>query len=104
MESTEIRVEEHWARKGRLSLYVYRKRPAGDKQLPLLFLVHGSSFCGRTAYDLQVPGRSGYSMMDVFASYGFDVWTMDHEGYGRSEFSDGNSDIASGVEDRKSVV
>ena len=45
-----------------------------------------------------------YSMMDHFAAAGFDVWTMDHEGYGRSDRTDGNSDIASGVEDLKAAV
>ncbi len=40
-------------------------------------------------------------MMDVFARNGFDVWTMDHEGYGYSSRSSGNSDIKSGVEDLK---
>ncbi len=37
--------------------------------------------------------------MNVFAGLGYDVWTMDHENYGRSARTDGNSDIASGVED-----
>lgn len=37
--------------------------------------------------------------MNVFARQGFDVWTMDHENYGRSARTSGNSDIASGVED-----
>ena len=37
--------------------------------------------------------------MNVFAGLGFDVWTMDHENYGRSSRTEGNSDIASGVED-----
>jgi len=37
--------------------------------------------------------------MNVFAGYGFDVWTMDHEGYGRSTRTEGNSDIRSGAED-----
>jgi alpha-beta hydrolase superfamily lysophospholipase len=32
------------------------------------------------------------------------VWTLDHEGYGRSSRTDGNSDIASGVEDLKAAV
>jgi pimeloyl-ACP methyl ester carboxylesterase len=40
-------------------------------------------------------------MMDVFARNGFDVWTMDHEGYGKSSRSSGNADIKSGVEDLK---
>src|SRR3954462_3005105 len=37
--------------------------------------------------------------MNVFARLGCDVWTMDHENYGRSSRTEGNSDIASGVED-----
>ncbi len=42
--------------------------------------------------------------MNVFAGFGFDVWTMDHEGYGKSSRTEGNSDIASGVEDLKTAV
>jgi pimeloyl-ACP methyl ester carboxylesterase len=61
--------------------------------------VHGSSYSGKTMFDLQVPDREGYSMMDVFARWGYDVWTMDHEGYGHSDKTAGNSDIQSGVED-----
>ena len=38
-------------------------------------------------------------MMNVFARSGFDVWTMNHENYGRSSQTSSNSDIASGVED-----
>ena len=37
--------------------------------------------------------------MNVFAGLGYDVWTMDHENYGRSSRTEGNSDIASGVAD-----
>ena len=70
----------------------------------MLFLVHGSSNSARSSFDLTVPGRGEYSSMDVFARYGFDVWTMDHEGYGKSSRTDGNSDIASGVEDLKAAV
>ena len=43
-------------------------------------------------------------MMNVFAGYGYDVWTMDHDGYGYSGSSGNNSDIASGVEDLKAGV
>ncbi len=94
---------EYWARKGDVSLYMYRKRltaPApGEAAFPVLFLVHGSSISSRPSFDLTVPGAGEYSMMDVFARYGFDVWTMDFEGYGRSSVTKGNSDISSGVED-----
>src|SRR5579885_142302 len=72
--------------------------------LPVLFLVHGSSLSSRSSYDLTVPGKGEYSLMNVFARHGFDVWTMDHEGYGHSTVTSGNSDIASGVEDLKAAT
>jgi alpha-beta hydrolase superfamily lysophospholipase len=93
---------EYWARKGTVKLAMYRKRvsaPPARAALPVLFLVHGSSMAGRSTFDLMVPGHTDYSMMDAFARRGFDVWTMDHEGYGRSDRTSGNSDIASGVAD-----
>ena len=93
---------EYWAKKGEVPLYLYRKRagaPAPGEKRPVLFLVHGSSISGRSSFDLSVPGKGEYSLMNVFARQGFDVWTMDHENYGRSGRTAGNSDIASGVED-----
>jgi alpha-beta hydrolase superfamily lysophospholipase len=96
---------EYTARKGDVSLAMYRKRvgaPApGEPAKPVLFLVHGSSNGAQSSYDLHVPGKGEYSMMNVFARLGYDVWTMDHEGYGKSSRTAGNSDIASGVEDLK---
>ncbi len=65
----------------------------------MLVLVHGSSNSSRSSFDLTVPGRGEYSFMDVFARWGFDVWTMDHEGYGRSVSTEGNSNVASGAAD-----
>lgn len=102
----DIQASEYWAKKGDVKLYLYRKRvPAkpGETQ-PILFLVHGSSNSSRSSYDLTVPGKGEYSMMNVFAGYGFDVWTMDHDGYGRSGSSGNSSDIASGVEDLKAAI
>jgi pimeloyl-ACP methyl ester carboxylesterase len=93
---------EYWAKKGDVKLYVYRKRllapERGARPLPVLFLVHGSSASGRSSFDLQVRGRD-YSLMDHFAGLGYDVWTMDFEGYGRSDKTENNSDIASGADD-----
>jgi alpha-beta hydrolase superfamily lysophospholipase len=98
---------EYWAHKGDVKLNLWRKRvgapAAGAAPLPVLFLVHGSSLSARSSYDLQVPGQD-YSFMDVFAQAGFDVWTMDHDGYGYSGSSGNNSDIASGVEDLKAAI
>jgi pimeloyl-ACP methyl ester carboxylesterase len=86
-----------------ICLAMYRKRLGGGP-LPVLFLVHGSSTSALSSFDLQVPGSENYSMMTAFAQNGFDVWTMDHEGYGKSDRTDGNSDIASGVEDLKAAA
>lgn len=98
---------EYWAKKGDVPLYVYRKRlgapKTGEPPRPVLFLVHGSSVTWRI-FDLDTPGHGEYSMMNVFARWGFDVWTMDHENYGKSGRTSGNSDIASGAQDLKAAM
>ena len=95
---------EYWTEKNGVRLWVYRKRLANSDYLGRLFCVHGSSYSGKTMFDLQVADRPNYSMMDHFARLGYDVWTMDHEGYGHSQKSAGNSDIQSGVEDLKAAM
>ncbi len=87
-----------------LSLSQARQRRKRASSSRSLFLVHGSSNSSRSSYDLSVPGKGEYSLMNVLAGYGFDVWTMDHDGYGRSGSSGNNSDIASGVEDLKAAI
>lgn len=99
----DIVFEEFAAQKGDVELAVYRKYRAGKNRLPVLLLVHGSSLSALPSYDLAVPGKPGYSMMEWFASRDYDVWTFDHEGYGRSTVTLGNSDVAAGVEDLKVV-
>ena len=98
----EIWSSEYWAKKGDVPLWMFRKRlaapVAGEPALPVLFFVHGSSVTSRV-FDLNVPSHGEYSVMNEFARYGFDCWTMDHENYGKSGRTSGNSDIASGVED-----
>src|ERR1043165_11911 len=102
----DIQASEYWASKEGIQLSLYRKRtaPKAGEQQPVLFLVHGSSNSARTSYDLTVPGKGEYSAMNVLAGFGFDVWTMDHDGYGHSGSSGNNSDIASGVEDLKAAL
>ncbi len=106
-QAGEIWSSEYWAKKGDIPLWMYRKRlgapKAGEPSRPVLFFVHGSSVSSRV-FDLQVPGHGEYSLMDEFARSGFDCWTMDHENYGKSGRTSGNSDIASGVEDLKAAV
>jgi pimeloyl-ACP methyl ester carboxylesterase len=104
-DTTGIVAEEHWAKRGDIDLCLWRKySPAAQEKYPgrpVLVLVHGSSFSARTTYDLSVPGHGEYSSMNIFARCGYDVWTMDHEGYGRSSHTDGFSFVADGVEDLK---
>jgi pimeloyl-ACP methyl ester carboxylesterase len=94
---------EYWAEKKGVKLYLYRKCAAapspGKSAGPILFLVHGSSNSSRSAFDLTIPGKTDYSLMDHFAGLGYDVWTLDHEGYGRSDKTRGNSDISCGADD-----
>ena len=103
---TAIVSNEYWARKGEANLYVFRKRlarsPVGSSSSSsgrVLFLIHGSSLSAIPSYDLHIAGHDDYSVMDHFAKLGFDVWTMDHDGYGRSSRTSSNADIADAVRD-----
>jgi alpha-beta hydrolase superfamily lysophospholipase len=103
----EIVAEEHWARKGDVELFMYRKYApdaANDEARRVLFLVHGSSASSRTSYDLDAGEHGEYSVMNVFARWGYDVWTLDHEGYGRSSRTEGFSYIMDGVEDLRAAM
>ncbi|MGZ5619068.1 MAG: alpha/beta hydrolase [Usitatibacter sp.] len=92
---------EHWTKKGDVKLFLWNKKPAaGVRQLGTIFFVHGSSMASQPTFDLFVPGRPDSSVMDYFARLGFDTWTMDNEGYGRSDkHRDINFDIGNGADD-----
>src|SRR5579871_5077780 len=107
IEGSEIWSQEYWAKKRDVPLWMFRKRLGAPRQgepaRPVVFFVHGSSVTSRV-FDLHVPGKGEYSVMNEFARYGFDCWTMDHENYGKSGRTPGNADIASGVEDLKAAA
>ena len=96
---------EHWTRKGDVKLFLWNKKPAKAGRGTILF-VHGSSMASQPTFDLQVRGRPHSSAMEWFAEQGFDTWTMDNEGYGRSDktrpincdISNGADDLAAGTE------
>ena len=92
--------KEHWTRKGEVKLFLWQKASSAGKPKGTIVFVHGSSMSGRPTYDLQVPGRPDSSAMEWFAERGFDTWTMDNEGYGRSDKSRPiNCDISNGADD-----
>ncbi len=92
---------EHWTRKGDIKLFLWNKKASPDvPHAGTLFFVHGSSMASQPTFDLHVPGRPFSSAMDWFCTQGYDTWTMDNEGYGRSDkHRDINCDISNGADD-----
>jgi pimeloyl-ACP methyl ester carboxylesterase len=92
---------EHWTQKGDVKLFLWEKK--ASPKVPYagtVFFVHGSSMASQPTFDLAVPGRPYSSAMDWFCDQGFDTWTMDNEGYGRSDkHRDINFDISNGADD-----
>ena len=92
---------EHWIKRGDINLFLWQKKANPNKPfLGTIFFVHGSSMASQPTFDLSVPGRPFSSAMDWFADQGFETWTMDNEGYGRSDKNrDINFDISNGADD-----
>ncbi|MFZ2737987.1 MAG: alpha/beta fold hydrolase [Burkholderiaceae bacterium] len=95
----------HWIRRathsGDIQLFMWEK-PASPAVAfkGTVFFVHGSSMASQPTFDLHVAGRSDSSVMDWFTQRGFNCWTMDNEGYGRSDKQrDINFDISNGADD-----
>ncbi len=93
---------EHWTQRGDdIKLFLWEKKAkAGVPHAGTISFVHGSSMASQPTFDLSVPGRPWSSVMDWFCERGFDCWTMDNEGYGRSsKHRNINSDISNGADD-----
>src|SRR5438552_7466933 len=95
---------EHWATKatpdGEVRLFLWEKFVGSPEGKPAVLFVHGSSMASQPTFDLTVPGRPDSSVMDWFAQRGFVCWTVDMEGYGRSDKTrDIFCDIANGADD-----
>ena len=91
---------EHEASKSGIRLFLWEKFVGSPAGKPVLLFVHGSSMAAQPTFDLAVPGRPDSSVMDWFAKRGFVCWSVDMEGYGRSDKSrDIPCDIANGADD-----
>ena len=91
---------EHWTKKGDVRLFLWEKFVGSSNNKPAVLFVHGSSMASQPTFDLTVPGRPDSSVMDWFAQRGFVCWTVDMEGYGRSDKSrDIFCDISNGADD-----
>ncbi|HZI82949.1 MAG TPA: alpha/beta fold hydrolase [Casimicrobiaceae bacterium] len=101
---SEVTGVEHWARKqtpdGDVRLFLWEKYVDSPDGKPAVLFVHGSSMASQPTFDLAVPGRPDSSAMDWFARRGFACWSVDMEGYGRSDKTrDIFCDIANGADD-----
>ena len=91
---------EHWTRKDGVRLFLWEKYVGSPAGKPALLFVHGSSMASQPTFDLSVPGRPDSSVMDWFARRGFVCWSVDMEGYGRSDKTrDIYCDISNGADD-----
>jgi pimeloyl-ACP methyl ester carboxylesterase len=99
-EQAAIEGREHWTKKGDVKLFLWEKPAVTEAKRGTVLFVHGSSMASQPTFDLSVPGRPDSSVMDWFARRGFDTWSVDMEGYGRSDkHRDINCDIANGADD-----
>jgi pimeloyl-ACP methyl ester carboxylesterase len=97
-----IKGEDHWTTKhGDVKLFLFEKCAGDPKNTAgTILFVHGSSMAAQPTFDLRVEGRPDSSAMDWFARRGFDCWSVDMEGYGRStKDRDNNAPIAQGADD-----
>ena len=101
---TQVIGVEHWTDKatpdGNVRLFLWEKYVDTPDGKPAVLFVHGSSMASQPTFDLTVPGRPDSSAMDWFAQRGFVCWSVDMEGYGRSDKKrDVYCDIANGADD-----
>ena len=80
----------HYALRDGLRIYLWEKHKAGLEDSFVIsgkvaLLVHGGTWSGRPDFDLQIRD---YSLMDLLATNGYDVWAIDIHGYGHSDKTD----------------
>ena len=97
--------KDHWTSRqagaDEIKLFMWQKpAKAGIAHAGTILFVHGSSMASQPTFDLSVPGRPYSSVMDWFRDRGFDTWSLDNEGYGRSTKTRPiNADISNGADD-----
>jgi pimeloyl-ACP methyl ester carboxylesterase len=80
----------HYVLRDGLRIYLWEKHKPGPEDHyavsgKIALLVHGGTWSGRPDFDLQIRD---YSLMDLLATNGYDVWAIDIHGYGHSDKTD----------------
>jgi pimeloyl-ACP methyl ester carboxylesterase len=102
-----ISAKAHYALRDGLRIYLWEKYKAGSEDSfgrsgKIALLVHGGTWSGRPDFDLQIRD---YSLMDLLAANGYDVWAIDIHGYGHSDKTDKDwSDVQSAAADIDAAV
>lgn len=85
-------------------IYILEKPAPGGPRNGTILFIHGSSMSSQPTFDLHVGGMPEASAMNWFASRGFDTWTFDCRGYGRSyKGPEMLATIADGADDADAV-
>jgi len=100
----DVAGKEHWLEQAEVSIYLWEKFVADPTGKPVVVLAHGSATAGRESFDLQVPGKPSYSLMDHMARQGFDVFAPDIRGWGRSSRPEGHVSTQDAYDDLNAVV
>jgi pimeloyl-ACP methyl ester carboxylesterase len=103
-DDTPVSSATHWVSRGDVRIHVWEKFVGAPGGKPVLVLAHGSATAGKESFDLAVPGRTDYSLMDRMARAGFDVFALDVQGFGRSTHPEGHVTTDAAAEDLDAVV
>jgi pimeloyl-ACP methyl ester carboxylesterase len=100
----QISSAEHWVEKDGIKIYLWEKFASSPQGKNIVVLAHGSATAGKESFDLQVPTKGSYSLMDFLAAEGFDVFALDTRGFGRSTHPETHFTTQEASEDLNSAV
>jgi pimeloyl-ACP methyl ester carboxylesterase len=95
---------EHFVEAGGVKIRIWEKSTGDPAGKPIIVVAHGSASSGEESFDLQVPDKPGYSLMDTLAREGFDVFAPDVRGFGRSTHPENGVSTADAADDLAAVV
>lgn len=104
LAAQEVAGREHWVERNGVRLHVWEKYVDSPADKKVVVLAHGSATAGKESFDLQVPGKPSYSLMDALARAGFDVFALDARGFGRSTRPEGHMTTKEASDDLGAVV